>query len=1197
MMKSHAFHPTPPPRPGARILSGNPLRNRFIARILLAVMAAALLPAAAASGLPAAAATASSLPAAAAAGSEDNAAVILPRTPAPSPDGSRVAFVHQGDIWVVSAEGGMAHRLTSSPGYDSHPVWSPNGRWIAFASDRDGNDDIYVLPLDGGGIRRLTWHSDGDTPTGWTPDSRHVLFNSRRHVSDPGAAGLFLVSIDGGDPRPLMATSGQDGVLSHDGARLAYTRGSRSWSRRGYEGSGRSRLWLFEADPPFGDDPASRVPVPRDRGPAPLTNPGVHSAAALRPDGVYRNLTEFGSTGSAEGAGRFDPQVEIGRNAVPQWFPDGRLMYVSERDGMPNLKLLSPHDGVRRFLTRLTEGWMRRPALSRDGSLAVFEYDDGIYTLRLPVPLPPMDSDDLDALPEPVRLGIRIPGDQASPQFERVSISGDAGEIAVSPDGKQYAFAVHGEIFCARVHKDDTHANRLTDHPARDWQVTWAKDSAAMVFVSDREGARDLWMVRSADPDEERLSRTMRLETIRLTDDPLEDHSPQFSPDGATIAFLRGRGRLMLMDSDGSNQRLLVDGWTGMEFSWSPDSRWIAYATDDFDYNTDIWIVSADGRTVPVNITRHPATDQRPRWSPDGSLLAFISHRRYLNQADVWYVRLTREDDERSLLDRLDAFDDPADSGGARRGSSVSSDSRGGQGRASGSAGSTGRSGSTGEEAAPEVPDVRIDFEDIHLRVRRLTGLPGRDTDVLVSPDSRRFFFVSDTDGNADLWRIDWDGSNLTRLTEGGTAPQDLQWGPKGERIYFRTKGGNAASIGTDGGKVETYSFNTGIRIDRPAERLYTFEEAWRLMRDHFYDPEMHGTDWDAARERYRPWAMGASTRRDFHDVIRMMLGELNSSHLGIWGGPSDAPAGLIPSDTGEIGAVFDAAYTGPGLRISRVVPGTAADREESRLAAGDILLAVNGEAVGGDQNLARLLDRTADQRVLLTVRGANGREKSVVLRPNPGREFRDRLAREEVLAMQLHVEKMSNGRLGYIQIEGMNIGSLEDFERDLYAVAHGKDGLLIDVRNNGGGWTTDLLLTSLNFPDHATTVGRDGGPGYPSARRLLYAWTKPVVVLCNENSFSNAEIFSWAIKTTGRGPLVGRETFGGVISTGGTTLLDGSWLRLPGRGWFSHHDGSNMERQGCPPDIDIENLPGDVARGIDTQLEVAIEEGLKLLD
>ena len=264
---------------------------------------------------------------------------------------------------------------------------------------------------------------------------------------------------------------------------------------------------------------------------------------------------------------------------------------------------------------------------------------------------------------------------------------------------------------------------------------------------------------------------------------------------------------------------------------------------------------------------------------------------------------------------------------------------------------------------------------------------------------------------------------------------------------------------------------------------------------------------------------------------------------------------------------------------------------EESRVRAGEVLTAIEGRPVSRSIDIASLLDQTVDRRVQITLRDPDGKTRELTIRPTTRDAIRALLYDEQIDTRRAMVERSGEGRVGYLHIAGMGAGNFDTFERDLYAVAHGKDALVIDVRENGGGWITDLLLASLMTPEHAITTAPGRAPGYPQDRRLIYAWTKPIVVLCDENSFSNAEIFPQAIKTLKRGPIVGQQTFGGVISTGGTTLADGSWVRLPGRGWITLEDHTDIENRGCRPDIVVENTPDDLARGIDRQLERAVEE------
>jgi tricorn protease len=1035
--------------------------------------------------------------------------VVFPRHPAPSPDGSLVAFSYQGDVWVVSSRGGEARRLTAHPAYDAYPVWSPDGRWIAFASDRDGNYDVYVVPVDSGMVRRLTYHSDPDIPCDWLPDGSGIVFATRREIRDGWNRSLYRVPFTGGTPFPYLPVGGRQAALSPDGQRVVFVRGSVPWWRRGYEGNGRYRLWLYDA------------------------------AAD-----TFLNLSAS------------DPDSSPGVQAHPAWFPDGRrILYLAERDGVANLEVLDVQEGHRWPVTHFQEGRLRFPRLARNGRLVAFEYEEGIYVLDLPAGLTPTTP-----LEPPRKLEIRLPRDATAPLLQRIEASDGAEEMAISPDGRQIAFVIHGEIFVMKASEEEPWAMRITEHPARDFQIQWMPDGKSLLFVSDREGQRDIYLVRSTDPEEPRLARSLHREIVRLTDDPREDSQPKPSPDGERIAFVRGNGDLMTMKADGSDERLLVSGWAEPSFSWSPDSRWIAFSRDDNEFNTDVWIVSADGEVGPVNVSQHPDVDQDPVWSADGRVLAFSSRRTYTNQMDIYYVWLRKEDDEKAKMDLLDEGDEEKDE--------------------------------EEEDGGEAKVEVRIDFQDIHKRLRRLTSFPGEESRVLVARDGKEFVFVSNTDRKWDLWKIRWDGKKLERLTEGGLNPRFLQWGPEGKKVFFLEKGGKFASVKLDGGKVTRYPFEAHLTVDRRAERAQVFDEAWRQIRDHFYDPKMHGADWEAARAKYRPWALAAGCDEDFREVIRLMLGELNASHLEINPPPSDRPGAA----TGALGVLFDPEHPGPGLRVAHVVPRTPADREESRLEPGDVILAVNGHPVGPDANIHRWLDGTVDRKILLRVRRGNGREEDVVIRPMAAGAFRRRLYEEEVERRRRFVEEATGGRVAYAHIAGMGIRSLETFERDLYAVAHGRDALIVDVRNNGGGWTTDLLLTILMAADHAVTVPRDGGPGYPQGRRLLYAWPKPIVAMCNEFSFSNAEIFSWSIKTLRRGPLVGQQTYGGVISTGGTRLMDGSWLRLPFRGWYTKYDGSNMERVGCTPDIVVENLPGDIARGRDPQLEAAVREALALV-
>ncbi|MFH1143886.1 MAG: DPP IV N-terminal domain-containing protein, partial [Candidatus Eisenbacteria bacterium] len=543
--------------------------------------------------------------------SEAHESIRIPRHPAPSPDGGEIAFSYQGDIWIVPVAGGEARRLTANPAYEAYPIWSPDGRWIAFSSDRAGNDDIYVLPVAGGELRRLTWNSYQDLPTGWTPDSRAVLFRSWRFVLNGDNPGMFCVSLEGGLPFTILPVGGHDAALSPDGRTLAFAQGGGPWWRRNYQGSARYRLWLAELEEPLGDA-GGRLQSSRKLSQVSMAgqtaaNLTMQAVGALRTASRYLNLTELNAVTQdpdrkptdfwaawEEGAPEWSrPEFETGVNRAPAWLPGGEhLLYLSEDEGVCNLKIVSTRTGRRDWVTRLDHGRLRFPALSRNGRLAAFEYEDGVYTVRLPDALPPHESGDWDArIAAPQRLEIRIPYDLKADPLEWVKVDSGAEEMKLSPDGKQIAFVCRGEVFAMKASEKEPFAYNISQSPARDGQIDWAPDSKSLVFVSEREGNPDIYIARSADEADARLARAVHIEIEPLVRGDEEQSQPHHSPDGKRIAFVRGRGTLMVMDADGSNQREVLRHPREIDFSWSPDSKCIVLARADDDFNSDIWIV------------------------------------------------------------------------------------------------------------------------------------------------------------------------------------------------------------------------------------------------------------------------------------------------------------------------------------------------------------------------------------------------------------------------------------------------------------------------------------------------------------------------------------------------------------------------------------------------------------------------------
>ena len=1046
-----------------------------------------------------------------------------------------------------------------------HPAVSPDGSEIAFSYQ----GDLWTVPADGGRAYRLTVHEAYEANPQWSPDGAQIAFTSDRFGNDD----LFVMDAAGSTPTQLTHHSTGDALSgwTPDG-RLLFTT-SRTWQQAEWDDE------IYHV-PATGGTPDRLLDA---FGSEPVMSPDGRFIALVR--GANRT-SKKGYTGPAnKNVWIYDTERDAytqitafdANDYHPRWGGDRTLYFISEQDGTYNLYRQPITDqgagsGSPEQVTTYTDDGVRTFTVSQDGRTIAFERQTSVFVHDV-------------ASGTTETLDVTVPADYRFDPVERETFTSDLEGYAVSPDGDQTALVIRGELFLMENDTEERRTVRLTRHAYRDRDVAWLSDST-LVFASDRDGGQyDLYRLESADAEHADLFDALQHRVVRLTNTPEDERILSVAPDRSRLAFRRGAlagyggGQLVTaaLDDDAfTDEAVLVDSWSVPgSVAWSPDGQWLAYSRDDLDFNEEVYIHAADGSSEPVNVSQHPKGDDDPVWSADGSKLGFVSGRSS-GDDDVWFVWLREEDWERTEEDwQARSEDQPAN----------------------------------GDEAGDEPAEVEIDFENIHERLQRVTALPGNEAEVAVSEDGERFFFVAGRSGRTgrydtevDLYSVKWDGTEQKRLTNGGLSPYGVRLGPDGQQLFFVHSGGRLATVGTSNGSVEQLSFAARMEVDHAAEREQIFQELWRALDQGFYDPNFHGDDWAALRDKYRPWALQASTMRDFQDMVNLMLGELNASHMGFYTGDR---AETQETRTGLLGVELDPVEG--GVEVERVVPRSPADREASTLREGDVITAVNGTSVAGADNFYQLLSGTVDERVLLAVTDADGDARSVRIRPTGS--LSDELYREWVEDRKALVDEYSNGRLGYIHVEGMNWSSFERFERELYASANDKEGLLIDVRFNGGGWTTDYLMAVLNVKRHAYTVPRGATDDldqnheqfrahYPFGERLpLAAWTKPVAALANQNSYSNAEIFSHAFKHIGHGPLIGQPTFGAVISTGGVGMINGSYMRMPFRAWYVYATDQNMEHGPAVPDVLVENPPAVKASGEDPQLRRAVETLLQQID
>lgn len=976
------------------------------------------------------------------------------------------------------------------------PAISPDGKTIVF----EWLGDLWSASADGGEALQITTHPAQDTRPRFTPDGLRVVFSSKRS----GSFQVFSMAASGGEPTQHSHHSEGSLLecLAPDGSH-AIVSGSR-------EHAGHYATRLMEID------------LTRERRERRLFD-AYANAAACSPDGSRLLFCRGGEKPYRKGGAdsrasqlwlhdsatqAFERKLPTATDVrSPLWHRDGKgFYYVSSINGTANLCSHRDETKTSRQLARVQDDTAILRDMAADESTFILQLGWQVCRFRPAT----------DAAPVPLELWTRAKLTDISRMVGQVDGTTDAD---FSPTLEQVVFSALGDLWC--MSKNQSPPTRLTTSPAAETEARFSSDGAWLYFLRD-------------DGIEANYCRA-KLEHGRLADVRQLTHGSRSkcrlkpSPDDAYIAWVEGTGDVFTATADGSNPKRVFQCWDRPTLEWSPCGRWLALAANDKNSNRDIWLAAADGSRRPLDLTRHPAFEGSPRWSPDGRFLVFTACREAPDVSGLW---------------RIDFGN-----GGL----------------------------------SPELPDAAIArLGELAAPLSTRGIAPSR---VLWTRDSKHLLFQSANPADLRLHSLTISGKTMTLVTKQRgvpirtTADGSLLWRVDGCPAILRN------------GELTRFPIRLSVERRREDVLRLGFRRIWRSLGERFYDPAMKGTDWPTLREKYEALAVAARDSAQFDRVAGLLLGELNASHLSfvshIWPTPISPPHPAAV--TAYPGLVFrDDAQDGP-LVIAQVLPGAPVSEVREAPLPGEIVVRIAGQVVDTRTPLHPFFNGAIDRALPLVLRAADGRQRVVELRCISYVRARALERQAKDTGCRSLADQPQGPRIAYLPLPNMSPEAIKDLELPIYRASLDHDGLILDLRNNGGGNAADQLLAMFCQPIHSFTIPRDGPRGYPTGRRSLPAWDQPMVVLCNENTRSNAEIFCHAIQQIGRAALVGNTTAGSVISTLEETIPDLGHLQVPFRGWFHATSGDDLDLHGAVPEHPVQLGPADEAAGRDPQFQRAL--------
>ncbi len=1057
------------------------------------------------------------------------------RYPNISPDGTKIAFSYQGDIYYVPAAGGEAVRLTFTEDYEYQPVWSPDSRTVAFASDRFGGMDIFTVGIEGGKAVRLTTHSGTEAPLAFSPDGKYIYFSAA--IQDPASSALwsgswltelYRVPVTGGRPEQIAANPICSVSFDTDGKSFLY-----------YDRTGSENIWRKHH--------TSSV----------ARNIFYYNAA----DGTHTQIT-----------------VNPGEDRDPIFTAPGQMVFLSERDGGSfNVYSAAVDDAENATaLTHFTKHPVRFLSRADNGTLC-FGYHGEIYTLT--------------PGSEPAKVNISILNDNINRTSDLRLASVD--EIAISDDGEEIALISRGEVFATTGEYGST--KQITRTAAAEEGLTVSPDGKTIVYASERTGRWNLYKATLAREDDMHFAyATLINEEPLLKEGNAERSWPSFSPDGKELAFIEDRHILKVLNLESGKVRQITDGtqnYGEFEYDWSPDGKWftLTFTTNRHYPYDDIGIVSASGDMKIHNITNSGYIDGSPQWVMDGNAVIFVSdrlgmrsHASWGSQNDVYIAFMNRQAWEEFNMSEEEYALYKEKKEAAEKSAKEAEEAA----AAKSSKGKKDKQESPAGKDETASKDILVELDGLEDRVVRLTPMSSRLGAAAMTSDGETLYFLSAFEKGYDLWELEPRSGSISLLKKGISAGS-LAWGKDEKTLYIL---GRRPQVMTMSNKqVKPIDFNMEMELDRAAERAYMFDHVFKQEERKFYTDTYHGVDLPQLQKEYEPFLAHINNNYDFTEMISEILGELNVSHTG-------GRYGGIPADkvTPALGLLFDMHYDGDGLRIDEVLENGPFDILNSKVHAGTILEKIDGESIKAGEDWFPLINGKQGEYTLFSFYDpATGDRWEETARPISNGLQNELLYQRWIKSRAALVDSLSGGRLGYVHIRSMADGSYRDVYADVLGKYNLRDGIVIDIRYNGGGRLhedVEILFSGEKYLEQVIqgTIVCD----MPSRRYNKHS----IMVVC-EACYSNAHGTPWVYQHQGLGSIVGMPVPGTMTSVNWETMQDPALVfGIPVVGYRTK-EGTYLENSQLEPDYLVRNKAEEVVNGRDEQIEVAVRELLKQID